>query len=430
MANWKTTYSERLAYGTMGTDWQERINWEKLRKERESKGFEAIRKYGYAAFILATAENQRYMTHLHPGVLTGHIPGGAGFSIVFPEHREDTISWMTEGNITRQSKFHCPWLKPENIRTVYSMSVNQGEAALDQMYRKNAEELVQALKAHGLQKEKIGADAVMPGIWPYLKEAGIQVEAAPKVFYEARECKTTEEIKCMKMAGTIADIAWGALADVLRPGLRENELGAAMAAAFQGAGAQESFVISLRSGPNTAPNYLSHSPVDRIVEAGDIITCDLFGPMYNGYRTCYYRTFACGLPPKKEVQDAYKEVYDWLYAAADLLKPGASTADVAKVWPKSDYWGYKNEYECWSNCLGHGIGLGLYEYPSIRRMTSLEFPQEIKKGQVIAMETWKGVDRQWGVRIENAYLVTDTGAENIYMWPDEQITCPWKQRIW
>lgn len=430
MAEWKTTYAEKLAYGTMGADWQDRINWEHLRQEREAKGFAAMKKYGYAVFILTTGENQRYMTHLHPGCIASFVAGGAGFSVVFAEHQDDTRAWMTEINIVKQSRFHCPWLKPENIRGVHSMSVNQGPEAVDSMCKKNAQEIVEALRDHGLEKEKIGIDAPIAGIMPYLKEAGITVEVAPHVFYEARECKTPEEIKAMKMAGCIADIGWGELANVIRPGLRENELGAAIAKALQGAGAQETFVVSLRTGPNTAPNYLSHSPVDRIVEAGDILTCDLIGPVYMGYRICYYRTFAIGLPPKQEVVDAYKEIRDWLYAAADLIKPGVSTADVVKVWPKSTEWGYDNEDDCWTNALGHGIGLGQYELPNFRRSSSIEFPQEIKKGQTFALETWKGVDRQWGVRLEDVFVVTDTGVENIYMWPDEQITCPWKQRIW
>jgi len=430
MTNWKTTYAERLAYGTMGADWQDRINWERLRNERTSRGFQLMKKHGYPVFILTTPENQRYMTHLHPGCIAGFVAGGAGFSVVFAEHQDDTRSWMTEGNITRQSQFHCPWLKKENLRSVHSMSHNQGPAAVDAMCKKNAVEIVQALKDHRLTKEKIGIDAPIPGMMGYLKDAGLHIEADPEVFVAAREIKTPEEIKCMQMAGCIADIAWGALAENLRPGLRENELGGKMAEALQAAGAQETFVVSLRSGPNTAPNYLSHSPVDRIVEAGDILTCDLIGPVYMGYRICYYRTFACGVPPKQEVKDAYKQIRDWLYAAADSLKPGVSTADVVKVWPKCEEWGYEDEDECWSNTLGHGVGLGQYEVPNLRRSTSIKFPQEIKKGQTIAMETWKGVERYWGVRVENMFLVTDKGAENLYMWPDEDITCPWKQRIW
>ena len=334
MAQWKTTYAEKLAYGTMGVDWQERINWEKLRRERTSRGFAFMKQHGYAAFILTLGENQRYMTHLHPGCIAGFVAGGAGFSLVMAEHQEDTCSWMTEGGIARQTQFHCPWLKKENIRAVHSMSVNQGPEAVDEMCRKNAEELIQMLREHGLDKEKIGIDAPIAGMMPYLQKAGIHTEVAPKVFYEAREIKTPEEIKCMKMAGCIADTAWGALAEIIRPGLTENQMGAAMAAALQGAGAQETFVVSLRTGPNTAPNYLSHSPVDRLVEAGDILTCDLIGPVYMGYRICYYRTYAIGLPPKQEVKDAYYKIRDWLYAAADRVKPGASTADVVQAWPE------------------------------------------------------------------------------------------------
>ena len=105
-----------------------------------------MKRYGYAAFILTLGDNQRYMTHLHPGALAGFIPGGAGYTAVFSDKKEDTVSWMTEGNIVKQSRFHCPWLKPENIRPVYSMISCQGKAAVSEMCKKNAEEIVRVIE--------------------------------------------------------------------------------------------------------------------------------------------------------------------------------------------------------------------------------------------------------------------------------------------
>ena len=126
----------------------------------------------------------------------------------------------------------------------------------------------------------------------------------------------------------------------------------------------------------------------------------------------------------------YQQVYDWLYSAAEEVKPGKTTADAAKKWPPASTWGYQEEYECWTNALGHGQGLTPYEPPRISRCCSLDYPQPIEKGMVIALETWMGEDWVGGVRLENMGVVTDNGWENIYQWPDEEIICPPHQLIY
>src|SRR5438874_7326787 len=52
---------------------------------------------------------------------------------------------------------------------------------------------------------------------------------------------------------------------------------------------------------------------------------------YNGYRTCYYRTFAVGSASRALV-DAYKRSRDLLDHAISLIRPGVTTADVVSVW--------------------------------------------------------------------------------------------------
>lgn len=422
--------AEKLAFGTMGVDWQERINYDRLRKERLERTLAVAKKAQCPSMILADAANQRYATAMHPGAIAAFVPGGAGFSVVFPESPDDSITFLTEGNLVRQGQFHCTWLKPENIRAVHNMTNAQPKTAIQDMARKNAEEIFDSLKEKGLHNEPVAIDAPIPVMMPYLEKLGIKPVVVGDQMEHTRAIKTVDEIGIMKMVGCIADRAWGALAMNLKPGITENELGGKMAEALQKNGAMESFIVSLRTGPNTAPNYLSHSPVDRVIEAGDMVVCDIIGPLFNGYRACYYRTFKCGLKPTQKEKDMYKTVYEWLYAAIDVMKPGATTADVAKVWPAADTWGYKNEYECWTNCLGHGIGLKQYEIPCIRRSVSLDYPEVLEKGMTIAVETWLGEERIGGVRIENVVVITDNGCENIYMWPDEEIGCPWHQLIW
>ena len=148
-------------------------------------------------------------------------------------------------------------------------------------------------------------------------------------------------------------------------------------------------MVNLRSGPNSAPNWLSHSPTDRMMQPGDLMICDMIGPLFLGYRVCYYRTFKCGLKPTEKEKDMYKRVYEWQYTAMEAVKPGVSTAEIAEKWPPASTWGYKEEWECWSNELGHGIGLSQYEPPLIGRSF---WPQTIEKGMTFSLETWDGED--------------------------------------
>ncbi|MFH1169391.1 MAG: M24 family metallopeptidase, partial [Chloroflexota bacterium] len=363
-------------------------------------------------------------------LLSDAIPGASGVSIVFADHpTADTIEYCLEGNLTRQARIHTSWIKTENIRTYYTLEPSIGPEMLALHAKKQAQDMVGAIKAKGLLKEKVAYDALSPLLQEALQKEGLKLVYAPEVMDEARKLKTMDEVNCMRLGGVIADAGWGAMFQHLRPGMTERELGSKMSEAVfvkQQAGHP---IISLRSGPNTAPNWLSHSPSDRTIEAGDLLFCDMIDCGYSGYNSCYYRTWKCGTKPTQKEKDMYKQVYDWLYSAAEELKPGKTTADAARKWPPASTWGYKEEYEPWSNCLGHGQGLMTYELPRINRFCSIDYPQVIEVGMVIALETWTGEDGVGGVRLENMGVVTKNGWENIYQWPDEEITCPQHQLI-
>lgn len=415
------TDPKRLAFGTGVLDWEERINMERLRRERPAKARAKIKEHGFAAMILGVGDNRTYVTAVDPGGISGFVPGASGHSIFFADYPEDTIDYCVEGNCTRQARLHSPWLKPENIRAVHSLNASQVPAQIVDNAKKNADEIFRDLKERGVHKEKIAYDGMHPAMLPALKDKGLNLTSAPEVMIEARAFKTVDEINCMKMAGNIANQGFWEMYEHMRPGITECELGSYAAAAFMKMGNRHSYLVSLRSGPNTAPNWISHSPTDRIIQPGDLVYSDMIGPLFLGYRVCYYRTFKCGLMPTQKEKDWYKKVHDWLYAAMDAVKPGISTTEVAEKWPPSSTWGYQEEYECWTNCLGHGIGLTQYEPPMIGKSY---WPQTIEEGMTIALETWYGEEGYGGVRIENVVVVNNKGCENLYTWPDNEIVVP------
>jgi len=144
---------------------------------------------------------------------------------------------------------------------------------------------------------------------------------------------------------------------------------------------------------------------------------------FNGYRTCYYRTFICGQPNKAQLE-AYEQCSKWVSASIDAIKPGVTVDEVAAVWPKAEEFGYKDEDEAFLLQFGHGIGLSLWERPIIsRRYTGQN--TVLKEGMVFAVECWKGAaDGSGAARIEEEVVVTKDGCEIITNYPsDHLISC-------
>jgi len=414
-------------HGTMVVDWQGRLDVDRMRRERFAKAQAAMKERGMAALVAMIPANKRYTTGVRSGIHTG---AGESFSLVFAEGQledsivyEEATTWVPEHE-------HITWIKPENHRPFHShWSHGTGTAFYEWWVKELASKVREDLSERKLEKEKLGVDSLGAGIRAAFEALNITVVDAFDMMMETRSIKTEDEIYCMKMAGAIVDIAFAEMIEALRPGRRENEISAIGHAALLRNGAEAVGAVSVRSGPNTAPNYLGRMPTDRIIQPGDLVFWDIFGARYLGYHTCYYRTFKVGTKPTQQEKDWYKRTRDMLYAAVAVLKDGITTADVAAKWPEASYWGRGHEMLVSGDALGHGQGLGQYEYPVITRDNSLRFPQPIKKNMTIAMETWFGqtdTEHGWrgGCRLENIWLITEKGHENLYAMPDEEIICP------
>jgi Xaa-Pro aminopeptidase len=141
---------------------------------------------------------------------------------------------------------------------------------------------------------------------------------------------------------------------------------------------------------------------------------------FNGYRTCYYRTFICGEPNKYQI-DAYETASKWISASIDLIRPGITPDQVAQVWPDAQEFGYRDEAEAFLLQYGHGVGLSLWERPIIsKRYTGQNTP--LKEGMVFALETWKGAeDGSGAARIEEEVVVTKEGCQIITNFPSHKL---------
>ncbi len=128
------------------------------------------------------------------------------------------------------------------------------------------------------------------------------------------------------------------------------------------------------------------SSLDRLIRPGDQAYFDIIHA-FNGYRTCYYRTFAVGRATNAH-RDAYKKARELIDSAIAMVKPGVTTDQIAALWPTAQEFGFSSEMEAFGLQFGHGLGLGLHERPVISRLNSLENPVEIEPGMVFALETY------------------------------------------
>ena len=118
---------------------------------------------------------------------------------------------------------------------------------------------------------------------------------------------------------------------------------------------------------------------------------DLAALTWNGYKSCYYRTYCAGKEPTQEQKDIYATALKWLYDSIKEVKVGTTTREIASKWPSAkEAWGYEEEDQAAANLWGHGLGLAQYDQPVISRIWSLDHPIEIKEGMVFALETQHG----------------------------------------
>jgi Xaa-Pro dipeptidase len=282
----------------------------------------------------------------------------------------------------------------------------------------HAEEMAAILREHGVAKMPLGVDIIEPPMLLELEKAGLKIKDGQQVMLEAREIKSSDEIALLNRAAAMVDGAYHLIDEELKPGVRENDIVAIVNEFLYRHGSDDVEAINAISGERCNPH--PHNFTDRMVRPGDQAFFDIL-QAFQGYRTCYYRTFNVGRATPAQ-HDAYKKCREWLDMAIELIKPGVTTDRVCSVWPKAPEFGFPDELAAFGLQFGHGLGLNLHERPIISRVCSIEHPTVIKEGMVFALETYcPATDGYSAARIEEEVVVTDKGHRVISLFPAEEL---------
>ena len=217
------------------------------------------------------------------------------------------------------------------------------------------------------------------------------------------ELRTVKDRSELELLATACRISCQAIADVfalIRPGLTERQLAAALDRRMADLGAEgPAFDTIVASGPNGALPH--HVPADRPMRRGDLITMD-FGARYGGYHADMTRTVALGEPAGWQ-----REIYELVAAAQrsglDAARPGAEGGDVDAA--ARDLIRDAGHGDHFGHGLGHGVGLEVHEAPTIG------YARTGKLGSRVPVTVEPGVylPGRGGVRIEDVLVVGADG---------------------
>ena len=321
------------SYPFQPMDWIEGVNMDKLRTGRLTRAKrELFEKRNFGGLLSLNEWNTRYITATYTPPWTTPS-SGLRYSLLLKGDQHPII--FEQGDIGYHTQRNSPWLPPENVRYAITgmgwIARCMGDSAHRAAVVRFVDQIYAELKRAGVTKEVLAMDFSDPFISSAFEAKGVRTSGDGFLaMLEARKHKLPEEVECLRNTCTIGDAMFDALVNTVRPGVSEHEiLGEAFKACYVNGGEVHSGVFCT-SGPYSWPN-LRHSTGRRLAH-GDVIYMDVYNTSWNGYKTCYYRSFSVGEPSKATVA-AYKRAHDWLYDAIGVIKPGVTTKEVAERWP-------------------------------------------------------------------------------------------------
>ncbi|MDH3309056.1 MAG: Xaa-Pro peptidase family protein, partial [Acidimicrobiia bacterium] len=286
------------------------------------------------------------------------------------------------------------------------------------LHDRAVKEIAAALREAGVASEPLGLDMAETGVFLALQAEGLHVVDGQQAMMMAREIKSADEIMLLTQASAMVDGVYQDIWETLKPGIRESDIVALAHARLFEMGSEFVEAINSIAGERCSPH--PHVFSDRLIRPGDTAYFDIIHA-FNGYRTCYYRTFVVGRATQGQ-RDAFKQSREWMDAAIDLVRPGNTTDMIAKVWPRAEEFGFVDEMDAFGLQFGHGVGVGLHERPIISRLNSLDDPIEIKEGMYFALETYApAADGRSAARIEEMMVVTADGPQVTTLFPCEEL---------
>jgi Xaa-Pro dipeptidase len=396
----------------MGVDHEMRLDFDRLRSYRLARAKASLESSECGAFLLFDFYNIRYTTQTWIGGALGDKM--TRYALLT---RDDGPTLWDFGSAARYHRLHSPWLEQQDCRAGM-LGLRGAIAPTAGLMEEAVREIKGLLEDAGVVDQPVGVDIVEPPFLFEMQRQGLRVVDAQQLMLDARQIKSSDEIMLLTQAAAMVDGVYQDIFESLKPGIRENEIVALANQRLYDMGSEQVEAINAVSGERCNPH--PHNFSDRLIRPGDQAFFDIIHA-YNGYRTCYYRTFSVGSSTASQ-RDAYVKAREWMDAAIRAVRPGVGTDEVAAVWPAATEFGFDNEMAAFGLQFGHGLGLGLHERPIISRLNSMKEPVQLQVGMVFALETYcPASDGFSAARIEEEVVITPDGPRILTLFPAQEL---------
>ena len=243
--------------------------------------------------------------------------------------------------------------------------------------------------------------------------SGFEFVDASRILWELKSIKSASEIEKIRRASSITTESFRSGFRILREGITERELAQHFGRCFFEHGATGISHIMVGFGRH-AVEYAHCVPKTMPLRRGDIACVDL-GCTFEGYRTDMYRLACVGRPSDEEARLA-DLIHRANQAMIRCLRPGMLFSELYRVGAEL-FAEEKLSHLLPSSIIGHGVGLGLHEWPFIAKDST----DTVKAGMVLAVEPWTVDyrDRSLGLNVEDVVAVTEDGCEVLTDFPRE-----------
>jgi Xaa-Pro aminopeptidase len=240
----------------------------------------------------------------------------------------------------------------------------------------------------------------------------VELVAAGRLVEDLRKVKDDSELERIRAAAALADEIFEHARAMGLAGRTERDVAVELETEMRRRGSDPSFPSIVAGGPNGS---LPHArPGGDAIEPGTLVVIDM-GCVLDGYCSDCTRTFATGPIP-----DGAAEVYDLVLrtqvATLDEIRPGVACRDVDAFARKLI--AAAGHGERFGHGLGHGVGLEVHEQPTLSRAGE----GELAAGNVVTVEPGVYVPDEFGVRIEDLVVVSESGREVLSGFPKELTT--------
>ena len=248
--------------------------------------------------------------------------------------------------------------------------------------------------------------------------AGWQFKDVTRAYRRLRLVKSAEEIEWLKKGAAMTDDALAALANQVRPGMREYELGAIVETTALAAGGLP-HLCYLSSGPQDGAGACvpRQNLSNRVIERGDVINTEI-SISYWGYSGQMHRPIFVRTEPSELYQRLWDTALESYHRCVKSLRAGSTSDDVLDAGDVIAERGYTI-----NDGFLHGFGIGLLP-PSIGTRESAGRRGELgpkftfeENMCVVVQPNVVTHDERAGVQLGNLFHITHDGAECLHRLP-------------